>query len=224
MSQADFSCAICYEMASEPVVTRCGHLFCWACLKRWLERPEAVLECPVCRGRVDERISGDIIPLYGKGARTHAANAAASNSSSTTSTSAQERHQQQQQQHPRPAADRAPPVRRGMGRYANHPFSLGLGGSFMFFGGDMTTTALLIVLWAAYHFIPWREWLSQARAPWGMTSGQPQREGGRSATEQHQHQQQQQQQQELPSPQIMVRNVLICVVIAYALYYVLSAK
>lgn len=64
---ADFSCAICLDTASEPVVTRCGHLFCWNCLDHWLRRPNGVPECPVCKGRVDERIPGDIIPLYGKG-------------------------------------------------------------------------------------------------------------------------------------------------------------
>ena len=65
----DFNCAICLDLASEPVVTRCGHLFCWGCLDHWLNNPNGALECPVCKGRVDERIPGDIIPLYGKGKR-----------------------------------------------------------------------------------------------------------------------------------------------------------
>jgi E3 ubiquitin-protein ligase RNF5 len=48
-------------------VTRCGHLFCWECLDHWLHSATGAPECPVCKGRVDERIAGDIIPLYGKG-------------------------------------------------------------------------------------------------------------------------------------------------------------
>ncbi|KAL7466892.1 hypothetical protein ACHAXS_007164 [Conticribra weissflogii] len=39
-SNADsrFTCAICLDSVSdEPVVTRCGHLFCWECLYTWLK-------------------------------------------------------------------------------------------------------------------------------------------------------------------------------------------
>ena len=32
-----FSCNICLEAVVEPVVTQCGHLYCWPCLYRWLE-------------------------------------------------------------------------------------------------------------------------------------------------------------------------------------------
>ncbi|CAK0864084.1 unnamed protein product [Prorocentrum cordatum] len=32
-------CNICLAQAREPVVARCGHLFCWACLHRWLDAP-----------------------------------------------------------------------------------------------------------------------------------------------------------------------------------------
>mmetsp|Transcript_60 Transcript_60/g.135 ORF Transcript_60/g.135 Transcript_60/m.135 type:complete len:355 (-) Transcript_60:402-1466(-) len=32
-----FSCNICFDEVSEPVVTRCGHLYCWPCLFQWLE-------------------------------------------------------------------------------------------------------------------------------------------------------------------------------------------
>ena len=34
---ARFMCAICIdEVSDEPVVTRCGHIFCWPCLYQWL--------------------------------------------------------------------------------------------------------------------------------------------------------------------------------------------
>jgi len=32
-----FACNICFDEVSEPVVTRCGHLYCWPCLFKWLE-------------------------------------------------------------------------------------------------------------------------------------------------------------------------------------------
>jgi len=32
-----FSCNICLEAVKEPVVTQCGHLYCWPCLYQWLE-------------------------------------------------------------------------------------------------------------------------------------------------------------------------------------------
>jgi hypothetical protein len=32
-----FSCNICLDSVVEPVVTQCGHLYCWPCLYRWLE-------------------------------------------------------------------------------------------------------------------------------------------------------------------------------------------
>lgn len=32
-----FSCNICLDAVTEPVVTQCGHLYCWSCLYRWLE-------------------------------------------------------------------------------------------------------------------------------------------------------------------------------------------
>jgi len=32
-----FSCNICLDAVVEPVVTRCGHLYCWPCLFTWLE-------------------------------------------------------------------------------------------------------------------------------------------------------------------------------------------
>mmetsp|Transcript_113113 Transcript_113113/g.196414 ORF Transcript_113113/g.196414 Transcript_113113/m.196414 type:complete len:195 (-) Transcript_113113:511-1095(-) len=57
----DFECNICFETAKEPVVTVCGHLFCWSCLFQWIERQP---ECPVCKAGCDR---SNIIPLYGRG-------------------------------------------------------------------------------------------------------------------------------------------------------------
>jgi E3 ubiquitin-protein ligase RNF5 len=63
-STAMFECNICFEMADEPVVTSCGHLFCWPCLYQWLHVHSSHKECPVCKGEVTE---GNITPIYGRG-------------------------------------------------------------------------------------------------------------------------------------------------------------
>lgn len=63
-SSAMFECNICFEMADEPVVTSCGHLFCWPCLYQWLHVHSTHKECPVCKGEVTE---GNITPIYGRG-------------------------------------------------------------------------------------------------------------------------------------------------------------
>mmetsp|Transcript_34685 Transcript_34685/g.59609 ORF Transcript_34685/g.59609 Transcript_34685/m.59609 type:complete len:308 (+) Transcript_34685:113-1036(+) len=39
----EYSCNVCLEVAVEPVVTQCGHLFCWPCLYRWLNDQRFVL-------------------------------------------------------------------------------------------------------------------------------------------------------------------------------------
>ena len=36
-SDSRFSCNICFDEVTDPVVTRCGHLYCWSCLFQWLE-------------------------------------------------------------------------------------------------------------------------------------------------------------------------------------------
>lgn len=60
-----FECNICLDLASEPVVTCCGHLFCWACLYRWLFVHSSDLkECPICKGEVTMKT---ITPIYTRG-------------------------------------------------------------------------------------------------------------------------------------------------------------
>lgn len=77
---ARFSCSICFDAATEPVVTQCGHLYCWPCLYRWLspgmtpqERSFLSLprltgpvdasrrSCPVCKSEASTRT---IVPIY----------------------------------------------------------------------------------------------------------------------------------------------------------------
>lgn len=38
-----FECNICYDVAESPVVTMCGHLYCWPCLYRCAARMEVSL-------------------------------------------------------------------------------------------------------------------------------------------------------------------------------------
>ncbi|XP_047335453.1 E3 ubiquitin-protein ligase RMA1H1-like [Impatiens glandulifera] len=55
-------CNICFEIGKEPIVTHCGHLFCWPCLYKWLNFHSNSRQCPVCKVPVDE---ARWVPLYG---------------------------------------------------------------------------------------------------------------------------------------------------------------
>ncbi|KAL3699030.1 hypothetical protein R1sor_017052 [Riccia sorocarpa] len=59
----NFECNICFQKANEPIVTCCGHLFCWPCVYRWLHIHSYHKECPVCKGAIDEK---SVIPIYGR--------------------------------------------------------------------------------------------------------------------------------------------------------------
>ncbi|KAJ0229672.1 hypothetical protein HA466_0314750 [Hirschfeldia incana] len=58
-----FDCNICLDVSKEPVLTCCGHLYCWPCLFQWLNISEAK-ECPVCKGEVTSKT---VTPIYGRG-------------------------------------------------------------------------------------------------------------------------------------------------------------
>ncbi|XP_062112184.1 uncharacterized protein LOC133823428 [Humulus lupulus] len=59
-----FDCNICLDLSRNPVVTCCGHLFCWSCLYRWLHLHSDAKECPVCKGEVTLK---NVTPIYGRG-------------------------------------------------------------------------------------------------------------------------------------------------------------
>ncbi|PON78807.1 DNA repair protein, Rad [Parasponia andersonii] len=61
-----FDCNICLEMAMEPILTCCGHLFCWPCFYHLPYEYDHtnVKECPVCGGEVME---STLVPIYGNG-------------------------------------------------------------------------------------------------------------------------------------------------------------
>ncbi|KAL9236406.1 hypothetical protein vseg_011082 [Gypsophila vaccaria] len=66
-SDSAFNCSICFESAHDPVVTLCGHLYCWACIFKWLHvqtsssEPGHQQACPVCKASISD---SSMIPLY----------------------------------------------------------------------------------------------------------------------------------------------------------------
>ncbi|XP_040376694.1 E3 ubiquitin-protein ligase RMA1H1-like [Oryza brachyantha] len=71
-----FDCNICLDFAAEPVVTLCGHLYCWACIYEWLhtdghgaddssgDASSTRRPCPMCKAAVSP---DTLVPLYGRG-------------------------------------------------------------------------------------------------------------------------------------------------------------
>ena len=58
-----FECNICLDSAKEPVVTQCGHLYCWKCIYQWLNQPRETLVCPVCKSGISK---DKLIPIFTK--------------------------------------------------------------------------------------------------------------------------------------------------------------
>ncbi|KAG0236521.1 hypothetical protein BGW41_000389 [Actinomortierella wolfii] len=63
-SGTEYSCNICFDTAVSPVLTLCGHLFCWSCLHQWLEAQRLNPLCPVCKAGCGQ---DKVIPIYGRG-------------------------------------------------------------------------------------------------------------------------------------------------------------
>ncbi|GER43089.1 E3 ubiquitin-protein ligase RMA1H1 [Striga asiatica] len=64
-----FDCNICLDSSHEPVITLCGHLYCWPCIYKWLRVQNSSLEsknelpkCPVCKSHIS---TSTLVPLYG---------------------------------------------------------------------------------------------------------------------------------------------------------------
>lgn len=70
-----FDCNICLETLQDPVVTLCGHLYCWPCIYKWLNfhsfssenEEKQMTQCPVCKSEICQ---SSLIPLYGRGQTT----------------------------------------------------------------------------------------------------------------------------------------------------------
>jgi E3 ubiquitin-protein ligase RNF5 len=78
-SNGCFDCNICLDFAHEPVVTLCGHLYCWPCIYKWLHVQSNSLasdehpQCPVCKADISHTT---MVPLYGRGQTLNEAEAA----------------------------------------------------------------------------------------------------------------------------------------------------
>ncbi|XP_076885397.1 E3 ubiquitin-protein ligase RMA1H1-like [Bidens hawaiensis] len=62
-----FDCSICLDFAKDPVVTLCGHLYCWPCIYKWLSSQTDSDNnplCPVCKSEISHT---SVVPLYGRG-------------------------------------------------------------------------------------------------------------------------------------------------------------
>lgn len=55
-------CPICFDKLQSPVVTHCGHVFCYDCIDRWLLKSD---KCPICTKHVD-RNELIIVPGHGE--------------------------------------------------------------------------------------------------------------------------------------------------------------
>lgn len=68
-AESSFDCNICLEVPTDPIITQCGHLYCWKCVYTWMENGKS--ECPICKAFISPE---KVIPLYGKGRNngTHA--------------------------------------------------------------------------------------------------------------------------------------------------------
>ncbi|KAJ0051359.1 hypothetical protein Pint_02236 [Pistacia integerrima] len=70
--EGGFDCNICLDSVQDPVVTLCGHLYCWPCIYKWLhfqnvsteDEDQKQQQCPVCKSEVSP---DTLVPLYGRG-------------------------------------------------------------------------------------------------------------------------------------------------------------
>ncbi|XP_074512555.1 E3 ubiquitin-protein ligase TRIM39-like [Sebastes fasciatus] len=49
MLEEELSCPVCCEIFRDPVVLKCSHSFCRACLQQFWNKKKARRECPICR-------------------------------------------------------------------------------------------------------------------------------------------------------------------------------
>ncbi|CAI8615964.1 unnamed protein product [Vicia faba] len=75
-ASAGFDCNICLECVQDPVVTFCGHLYCWPCIYKWIHMQTSISsgnqekqkpQCPVCKSELSQ---SSLVPLYGRGQST----------------------------------------------------------------------------------------------------------------------------------------------------------
>lgn len=60
-----FDCNICLDLVVDPVITLCGHLYCWPCIYKWMQAESmSHRQCPVCKAFLSR---DTIVPLFGRG-------------------------------------------------------------------------------------------------------------------------------------------------------------
>ena len=62
-------CFICYCPPHEPVITMCGHIYCWPCIYTWLNSNRETLTCPVCKNGIS---TDELVPIYTRNETTQA--------------------------------------------------------------------------------------------------------------------------------------------------------
>lgn len=157
-----FKCNICLETPVDPIVTVCGHMYCWRCILAWLDHGSG--QCPVCKAGVTK---SNVIPVYGGGKES------SPSAPHPASKEGQESEQRRQEKEARPRAERPEPSSRRHGWHATShgvqfglfPFGVGIQfGSTRLMGGSrdppltrsqLMSTALivfgiLVIFWAAF--------------------------------------------------------------------------
>ena len=59
-----YQCHVCMDTAKKPVVTPCGHLFCWVCIYHWLRSNQEYLTCPICKSGLEMGMLRPILALH----------------------------------------------------------------------------------------------------------------------------------------------------------------
>ncbi|KAJ3346965.1 hypothetical protein GGF32_007155 [Allomyces javanicus] len=134
-----FECNVCLETASEPVVTLCGHLFCWPCLHAWFESCQSrrvAQTCPVCKAGSG---ADKTVPIYARGREALDPRRGGRQTSSSSSSRSAESTTGAGTAPPRPPPQRPDPVApQSSSGGASFRFGLfpGMFGVSMSFGGN----------------------------------------------------------------------------------------
>ncbi|RWW36289.1 hypothetical protein BHE74_00058700 [Ensete ventricosum] len=68
MTGCCFDCNICMDFVVDPVVTLCGHLYCWPCIYKWMQMESmSPRRCPVCKAPLSQ---DTLVPIYGRGGQS----------------------------------------------------------------------------------------------------------------------------------------------------------
>ena len=62
MKKSYYDCKICLDESNEPIVTLCGHIYCWDCIYKWSStKQKEIIPCPFCQNSVNIK---KVIPIY----------------------------------------------------------------------------------------------------------------------------------------------------------------